>query len=381
MSRPRPQHLTPWLAMGLACLTATCSDAPGDEASATTAQPDGHLAAGDLADAVGDAVSDTSAAPEADASVDPPDGEALADVATQDAAGAGPPYPIVLAHGFFGFEAFAGLKFASYFYGVRDDLAKNGEAQVFTPAVDPFNSSTARGAQLLAHIEAILAQTGHAKVNIIGHSQGGLDARVVAHQRPDLVASVTTFATPHGGSPVADIAMKLLPNEKFEKLLDALAKLLGQALYDKVGEASSVVAGIKQFTEAEVALFNAAYPDSVEIDYHSLAGRSGNRLAPKSCTADVVLPFISKWKAQVDPIDPLLAIQESLLDGALGLQYPNDGMVRVVDARWGVFLGCVPADHLDEVGHLLGDKAGLFNPWDHKQFFRDLVAWLRDQGY
>src|SRR5688572_4187672 len=33
------------------------------------------------------------------------------------------PYPIVLAHGFFGFEEFAGVDFVTYFYGVREDLA------------------------------------------------------------------------------------------------------------------------------------------------------------------------------------------------------------------------------------------------------------------
>src|SRR5262245_21836505 len=88
----------------------------------------------------------------------------------------GPPYPIVLAHGFFGFENFAGIDAITYFYGVKDELAKNGETLVFTPAVDPFNDSKTRGAQLLAEIEKILAQTGHAKVNLIGHSQGGLDA-------------------------------------------------------------------------------------------------------------------------------------------------------------------------------------------------------------
>ena len=101
--------------------------------------------------------------------------------------GTGPPYPIVLAHGFFGFEDFAGVGFITYFYGVKDELADRGEAQVFTPAVDPFNDSETRGEELLAHVERILAETGAAKVNLIGHSQGGLDSRYVAHQRPCLL--------------------------------------------------------------------------------------------------------------------------------------------------------------------------------------------------
>ena len=38
---------------------------------------------------------------------------------------------------------------------------------------------------------------------------------------------------------------------------------------------------------------------------------------------------------------------------------PNDGLVTVTSATWGTFLGCIPADHLDEVGQLLGDAPGL----------------------
>jgi hypothetical protein len=30
--------------------------------------------------------------------------------------------------------------------------------------------------------------------------------------------------------------------------------------------------------------------------------------------------------------------------------------------------GCVPADHLDEIGHLLGDHPGLGNDFDHVAF-------------
>jgi triacylglycerol lipase len=70
-------------------------------------------------------------------------------------AGRGPPYPIVLAHGFFGFERFAGADFLTYFYEVKDELAAHGEREVFTPSVDPFNDSLTRSARLLTQLEAI----------------------------------------------------------------------------------------------------------------------------------------------------------------------------------------------------------------------------------
>jgi hypothetical protein len=31
------------------------------------------------------------------------------------------------------------------------------------------------------------------------------------------------------------------------------------------------------------------------------------------------------------------------MSGGFGNQHPNDGLVRVEDARWGTFLGCIPA--------------------------------------
>jgi triacylglycerol lipase len=165
-------------------------------------------------------------------------GDAASDADTKPKLG--PPYPIVLAHGFFGFEKFAGLDAITYFYEVKDELAKNGETVVYTPAVDPFNDSTYRGAELQAAIEKILADTGYEKVNIIGHSQGGLDARVVAHDRPDLVASVTTIATPHQGTPLADAITGLVSDPGTQDVVDWLVKKLGYALWDAAGEKTSL---------------------------------------------------------------------------------------------------------------------------------------------
>ena len=50
-------------------------------------------------------------------------------------------------------------------------------------------------------------------------------------------------------------------------------------------------------------------------------------------------------------------------------------------ARWGTFLGCVPADHFEEIGQLLGQPAGLGNPFSYKDFYRGLADWLVSQGY
>ena len=86
-------------------------------------------------------------------------------------------YPIVLAHGFFGWSRMIGS--FDYFNGVPQTLMKNG-ATVFTTKTSSVNSSEVRGEQLLKQVAVIQALTGAKKVNLFGHSQGGLDARYVA---------------------------------------------------------------------------------------------------------------------------------------------------------------------------------------------------------
>jgi triacylglycerol lipase len=293
----------------------------------------------------------------------------------------GPPYPVVLAHGFFGFETFAGVDFVTYFFGVRDHLVAGGEPWVFTPAVDPFDDSTDRGLQLVAEVEAILAETGHAKVNLVGHSQGGLDARVVASLRPDLVASVTTFATPHQGTPIADIALGVLDDPEAQDLADELVQLIGAPLWDELGESTSVIESLQQLSSAGIAVFNATYPDAPDVIYLSIGGRSDYHAGGGECEAAATPPWIAEFSATLDPVDSGLWIAESILDGPNGFDpAPNDGLVRVADAKWGSFLGCVPADHLDEMGQLVGDSPGLGNDWQHLAFYGALVQHLRELG-
>lgn len=302
------------------------------------------------------------------------------ETSTGDVAKLGPPYPIVFAHGFFGFESFAGIDFVTYFFGVRDRLASEGETLVFTPAVNPFDDSTARGEQLIEHVEAILAETGHAKVNLVGHSQGGLDARVVANLRPDLVASVTTIATPHHGTPIADIILGLVSDPQAQQAADELAQLLGGALWSEVDGNTSISESLAQFSTPGIAEFNETYPDAEGVAYASIAGRSAYHLGGPECAIDDAPPFVADFALAVDALDGGLEVTGAILTANPLAPVANDGLVRVADARWGEFLGCVPADHLDEVGQLLGDVPGLTNPWRHDDFYSALVAWLRDRG-
>lgn len=292
----------------------------------------------------------------------------------------GPPYPVVLAHGFFGFEDFAGLGFINYFYGIVDHLAAQGEVDVFTPSVDPFNDSTTRGLQLLEEVEAIVADTGYEKVNLIGHSQGGLDARVVAHLRPDLVASVTTISSPHHGTEVADIVLGIVPSSRVQALVDELVEIVGGPLWGDIDEDTSIAASLQQMSSPGMAAFNAEYPNAPGVLYFSIAGRSDRHLGTQECQSPDTPEFLAAYATGRDPIDPLMMVSESMVQGSSNYPIANDGLVNVPKAKWGTFLGCIPADHFDEIGHLFGDGPGDANPYEHRGFYLELVGFLRDRG-
>ena len=147
--------------------------------------------------------------------------------------GLGPPYPVVLVHGFFGFDELGGIDSASYFYGVVDRLAEDGELRCSRPRSI---RSTTRPSAACSCSRGRADRRRHrpAKVNLVGHSQGGLDARVVASVRPELVATVTTIATPHHGTPIADIVLGAVPDPNAQAIADALAQLLGGGLWSEL---------------------------------------------------------------------------------------------------------------------------------------------------
>jgi len=55
--------------------------------------------------------------------------------------------------------------------------------------------------------------------------------------------------------------------------------------------------------------------------------------------------------------------------------------VPVASARYGTFLGCVPADHLDEIGQIGGIGPGAGNPFDHVLLYRQIADWLAERGF
>lgn len=282
------------------------------------------------------------------------------------------PYPIILAHGLFGFDHLGPL---DYFYGIKDTLAANGRV-VYAPRVDAVQSAAVRGQQLLDAIEIARMETGASKVIVIGHSQGGLDARWAAAHAPTHIAAVVTIATPHRGSPVADVSAGLTPGVAADAA-NALGDLFGLSTS---GGSTSFQGALMSLTSTGAAAFNAATPDAPGVAYYSVAGRSA--LAGASSCPSGVGGFMSSWDSDLDPLKlELVGVAGILAAASLPSTPVQDGLVTVESAQWGHFLGCIPADHLDQVCQVAGQSPGLGNGFDCQEFWSDLEQYLTSQGY
>lgn len=167
-------------------------------------------------------------------------------------------HPIVLVHGLSGFDSIL----ADYFYGVKGALRNVGATSVYTPQVSGYESNEARGEELLAYVQTLLAVTGASKVNFIGHSQGGPTARYVASVRPDLVASVTSVGSPHFGSPVAD----LIKDSPLEGSVVAIGNAVGALLAGLSGDPSqqrNAMGALESLNTQGALAFNASHPQGL----------------------------------------------------------------------------------------------------------------------
>ena len=89
---------------------------------------------------------------------------------------------------------------------------------------------------------------------------------------------------------------------------------------------------------------------------------------------------MATWDSSRDPLGIELLPVAGILAAAVLPDTPTqDGLVTVDSAQWGTFLGCIPADHLDEVCQVAGESPGLGNDFDCLAFWSDLEQFLRAQ--
>jgi triacylglycerol lipase len=265
-------------------------------------------------------------------------------------------YPVVFAHGMGGFDNLLGYNYWGDDYGmfVGDpcgwfEIVCNGwldrHQQSFVARVQPFQSSEVRGLQLANDIEGYMASKGVSRVNIVGHSQGGLDARKAAkvlYQRRGytVVSVLISVSSPHRGSPVAKYILDR--GRGVTNLIDALARYYGNTIY---GPGADGYAGAKQLVYNDydpndgvitgAKAFNQAYP--VDSRY---ASRYGSLMtAQRGLSVNPALYLLKEFFFDIDGDG--YCVDDCNNDGAAGKGNGNpddrddDGLVGINSQQMG----------------------------------------------
>lgn len=259
-------------------------------------------------------------------------------------------YPIVFAHGMAGFDDILGYDYwgDDYGYYVLDPYENwdiDFYQKSFVASVTPFQSSERRGYELYQDILGYMATTGATHVNIIGHSQGGLDLRKAAKQLytakgRNVVKYGISVSSPHRGSPIAKHVWRLGPG--VQSVVAALAELYGDIVY---GSGNDAYAGLKQLIHDDIdpndglttgtKAFNTANPASttyIARPRSLITAQQGSSMNPAMYVVN---------EGFYDPDADGYATTDADGDGALGIGNGNsrdtddDGLVGINSQQMG----------------------------------------------
>lgn len=285
--------------------------------------------------------------------------------------------PVVLVPGIFAFDNIAMI---DYWYKIPSTLQSQGN-EVYIPKINAFDNSVNRGNQLIRQLDGYKATSNGRikKFNLMAHSQGGMTARYVMNVRPDLVASVTTMATPHTGSPLADITTGVAPagtlqGVSFAVFANAVGNLVN-ILSGNSASQSNINAMLSEFTKPGAAAFNTKYPrglpsskcgagpNSVSIGGHNIRLYSWGGRAPLTHV--------------LDPSDALFGITSLAFIGQG--ESGNDGVTGVCANHFGqVINDRYFMNHLDINNQVFGLVSWFeTNP---KTLFRNHATRLKQAG-
>jgi triacylglycerol lipase len=264
-------------------------------------------------------------------------------------------YPIMLIHGC----GFRDRKYFNYWGRITAALEEEG-AHIYYGNQDSWGNVQYNAAVIKMSLNKILAESNKDKVNIIAHSEGGLEARymISSLDMADKVASLTTVATPHHGSAFIDLLCKL-PERLFR-----LAAFFTNPFFRFLGDQNpDFYTTCRQFSTSHMKVFNEQNPNSPSVYYQSYAA------VMKNPFSDLFL----FW--------PNLII--SLLEGE------NDGLVTPKSAAWTNFRGVLRGatrrgiSHADEVDMRrmnYSKKPHKTGVTDIRQLYIDIVSELKQKG-
>lgn len=258
-------------------------------------------------------------------------------------------HPIMLVPGVFAFDTIASV---DYWYQIPSAIEFRG-GEVYVAKINAFDSSVERGERLIEQLDDIKAASNGRikKFNLMAHSQGGMTSRYVMNVRPDLVASVTTMATPHKGSPLADLVTGIAPQGSlvgigFEAFANGVGNLVN-LLSDNKKDKSDIYAMLGEFNKPGSAAFNATFPLGVPSSScgqgPSQVKIGGNNIKLYSWSGTGLLT------GGVDISDPLFAIT------SLAFDEKSDGVTGQCSSHFGkVIRDNYFMNHLDINNHVLG---------------------------
>lgn len=253
-------------------------------------------------------------------------------------AGLVPRHPIVFCHGLLAFSTIHMQvpEDLNCFAPMREFLRARGFDVLF-PQVAPTASVADRAEELRDQIRRWTDEP----VNLIAHSMGGLDARyLITHlDMARRVCSLTTIATPHRGTYLADWFLA-----NYRQRIPLLLALEALGLN---------VDGFGDCRPSACAAFNARTPDRPEVKYFSFGG---------AVPASKVSPALRRGWSLLMP-----------LEGA------NDGLVSLQSARWGEYLGTIAADHFAQTPDMVFTRSG--EDFDALGFYTRLVQDLARRGF
>ena len=273
-------------------------------------------------------------------------GMALAAPAAHAGTTAKTKYPIVLVHGFIGFDNILGA--VNYFYDIPGKLRSEG-ATVYIASVNPSQTTEFRGEELIQQMKQWAAKDGVKKFNLIGHSHGGPTVRYAAGTVPGMVVSASTVAGTHFGSKVADvIGANTTPGGGFDDLATAGLKLISWLTGNKTTSDTDLLTALGALSTEGAAAFNAKFPAGAPTTACGTgpekATIAGNSIRFYSFSGTSVKT--NAW----DVSDAILAYTGDYFKGE-----PNDGLVGRCASHWGkVIKDDYAWNHLDEINQVLG---------------------------
>jgi triacylglycerol lipase len=322
-------------------------------------------------------------------------------------------YPILLVNGIDSSPLF---RYSNRIVTMIQDVGGHAVYLANLPAYQP---PSVRGPELAQRVEEVLKATGASKVNLICHSLGGLDCRYLvspnglvkdraaihptATGRSDyaaVVATISTIATAHRGTPVADVLLGYLADGDRGQRINQFATLVGDWFDARALEETSVKQALRALSVQSAPAWNAEIVDAAGVYYQSWAGVSRpfgqttpehERAAKLECqTTDGKDGTVEFGATDYLPLAliPFASIAGRPATGGAvpaGREatdaIPNDGLASVQSAKWGNFRGCIAADHQEQLGQRNIPDVNVRSRVDIARFYTNVAGELSERGY